>query len=282
MPYDGYSDYFEKPVIISVATTGMGHGKEANPNLPEQPEEVVEDVVACREAGASIVHLHARDEEGEPTMDPARYQELRDVIHEHVDDVVVNFTTGGRDITEDRVRPLLETTPHPDIGTIDLGPMNLGEDVTVCNTRGQNADFARKFQERGIKPELELFNNGQIPEMEYLIEQDLLEEPYWATVVMGMQTGTPPTPRQLMATVDALPEGTEWQCLALGKHQLPLTTMALILGGHVRVGMEDNIYYREGELAESNAQLVERAARIADELERDVATPDEARDILGI
>jgi len=282
MPHNGYSDYFEKPVIISVATTGMGHGKEANPNLPEQPEEVVEDVVACREAGASIVHLHARDEDGEPTMDPARYQELRGVIDERVDDIIVNFTTGGRDITEDRVRPLLETEPHPDIGTIDLGPMNLGEDVTVCNTRGQNADFARKFQERGIKPELELFNNGQIPEMEYLIEQDLLKEPYWATVILGMQTGTPPTPRQLRATVDALPESTEWQCLALGRHQLPLTTMALILGGHVRVGMEDNIYYREGELAESNTQLVERAARIADELERDIATPDEARDILGI
>jgi 3-keto-5-aminohexanoate cleavage enzyme len=282
MSYDGYSDYFDKDVIISVATTGMGHGKEANPNLPEQSAEIVEDVVACRKAGASIVHLHARDEDGEPTLDPVRYQELRDVIHEHVDDIVVNFTTGGRDITEDRVRPLLETEPHPEIGTIDLGPMNLNQDVTVSNTRGQNVDFVRKFQKSAIKPELEVFNNGQIPEMEYLIEQDLLEQPYWVTVVLGMQTGTPPTPRQLMATVDALPEGTEWQCLALGKHQLPLTTMALIMGGHVRVGMEDNIYYRQGELAESNAQLVERATRIADELERDVASPNEARDILGI
>src|SRR6056297_735437 len=128
MAYSGYEDYFSKEVIISVATTGGHHGKEANPNLPTQPEEVAKDIRACEEAGASMVHLHARGEDDKDTKDVARFQLLRDAIDEHCDDIIVNFTTGGGGIyfREERIAPVLETEPRPEVATIDVGPMNFG------------------------------------------------------------------------------------------------------------------------------------------------------------
>lgn len=282
MAYEGYSDYFEEKLIISVATTGGFHGKEANPNLPEQPEEIVEDVAACREAGASIVHLHARDEDGNPTKAVERFQELRDRLQERVPDMIVNLTTGGPQSRAERLAPVIETDPAPDLATIDVGPISTGQTSIAMNPREQNEEYARKMADRGIKPELEVFNQGHFTEVKNLAEKDLVDAPYWCTLILGMQASTPPHPRNLLNYVDNLPDESHWQCLAIGKHQLPLTTMAILLGGHVRVGMEDNVYYRKGELAESNAQLVRRAARIADELERDVASPSETRDILGL
>jgi len=282
MAYEGYADYFEKPVIISVAPTGGMHGKEANPNLPEQPEEIVEDVRRCREAGASIVHVHARDEDGESTKDPAKFQEIRDLIHEEIDDIIINFTTGGGDDREGRIAPVLEVDPTPDLATIDLGPLNVRGDTISPNTRVQNVGYAERMREANVKPELEVFGPGHMTEAHHLVDEGLLDPPYWTTLILGMQTGTIPNPRNLQNLVDNLPEGSEWQCMAIGRHQLPLTTMAMTLGGHVRVGMEDNVYFRKGELAESNHQLVERTAAIAERLERPIATPDEARDILNL
>jgi len=282
MAYQGYADYFQSPLIISVAPTGGMHGKEANPNLPEQPEEIVEDVRRCEEAGASIVHVHARDEDGDRTKDPAKFQEIRDRIDERCDDIIVNFTTGGGDDREGRIRPVLEVDPTPDIATVDLGPLNVTGDVIAPNTRVQNVEYAERMREADVKPELEVFGPGHLTEAHYLAEEDLLNEPYWTTLILGMQTGTIPHPRNLLNLVDNLPDGAEWQCMAIGRHQLPLTTMAILLGGHVRVGMEDNVYFRRGELAESNAQLVERTAAIADRLERPIATPEETREILNL
>lgn len=282
MSYEGYSDYFEEKLIISVATTGGFHGKEANPNLPEQPEEIVEDVVACREAGASIVHLHARDEDGNPTKAVDRFQELRDRLQERVPDMIVNLTTGGPQSRAERLAPVIETDPAPDLATIDVGPISTGQTGIAMNPREQNEEYAQQMADRGIKPELEVFNQGHFTEVENLAEKDLVNAPYWCTLILGMQASTPPHPHNLLNLVDNLPDESLWQCLAIGKHQLPLTTMTILLGGHVRVGMEDNVYYRKGELAESNAQLVRRAARIADELERDVASPSETRDILDL
>lgn len=282
MPYEGFQDYFDKKLILSVATTGGLHGKEANPNLPTQPEEVAEDVRACEAAGASVVHLHARDENHEDTKSVDRFQALRDAIDERCDDIIVNFTTGGGYPREERLRPILEVEPRPEIATIDVGPLNFGKDTVRNYCRGQNEEFAQKMADAGVKPELEIFNPGHFTEFNHLVNEGYLEEPYWATLILGMQTGTLPTPRNLINLVDNLPDGTEWQCLAVGRYQVPLTTMGIILGGHIRVGLEDNVYYRKGELAESNAQLVERSARIAEELNRPIATPAEARDILGL
>ncbi|MXV63007.1 3-keto-5-aminohexanoate cleavage protein [Natronorubrum sp. JWXQ-INN-674] len=282
MVYEGFQDYYDKKMILSVATTGGLHGKEANPNLPTQPEEVAEDVAACEEAGASIVHLHARDENHEDTKSVDRFQELRDAIDERCDDIIVNFTTGGGYPREERIKPILDVEPRPDIATIDVGPLNFGKDTVRNYSRGQNEEFAEKMAEHGVKPELEIFHPGHFTEVNHLVEEGFLEKPYWCTLILGMQTGTIPHPRNLINLVDNLPDDAEWQCLAVGRHQLPLTTMGILLGGHVRVGLEDNVYYKKGELAESNEQLVKRTARIANELQRPIATPDEARDILGL
>lgn len=282
MPYQGYEDYFKKKLIISVAPTGGMHGKEANPNLPEQPEEILADVKACREAGASIVHVHARAEDGEATKDPEKFQEIVDLLREEVDDMLINFTTGGRQLGDERLRPVLDVDPNPDLATVDLGPLNTRGDVISRNTRVQNEHYAEQMREHGVKPELEVFGPGHLTEAHNLVEKELVDPPYWSTLILGMQTGTIPNPRNLQNLVDNLPDESEWQCMAIGQHQLPLTTMAIILGGHVRVGMEDNVYYRYGELAESNAQLVERTVDIAESLERPIATPDEAREILGL
>lgn len=284
MPYSGYEDYFDRKLIISVATTGGHQGKEANPNLPLEPEEIAQDVRECEEAGASIVHLHARTDDGETTKDVDRYQAIRDAIDEYCDEIIVNFTTGGGGIysREERIAPILETEPRPDMATVDVGPMNFGQTRTAINPREQNEEYARRMREAGVKPELEVFNPGHLPEVDHLIDEGLLDPPYWCTLILGMQTGTPAHPRNLINLVDNLPEPVEWQTLAVGRHQLPLTTMAITLGGHVRVGMEDNVYYRKGELAESNAQFVRRIARIASELERPIASPAEAREMLGL
>ena len=282
MAYEGFQDYFDQKVIISVATTGGLHGKAANPHLPTQPETVARDVAACEQAGASIVHLHARDENDEDTKSVERFQLLRDAIDEHCEDIIVNFTTGGGYPPEERIRPIEEVDPSPEIATIDIGPLNFGRETVRDYCRAQNEEFSERMVKLGVKPELEVFNPGHLTEFYHLIEEDYLEKPYWASLILGMQTGTLPKPRNLINLVDNLPEDTMWQCLAVGRYQLPLTTMAMTLGGHVRVGLEDNVYFRKGELAESNAQLVRRTARIADELERPVASPDEAREMLGL
>lgn len=282
MVYEGFQDYFDKPVIVSVATTGGLHGKEANSNLPEQPEEIAEDVAACERAGASIVHLHARDEDGNDTKSVERFQAIRDAIDDRCEDMIVNFTTGGDYPREERLAPVLQADPRPDIATVDIGPLNFGKETVRDYCRGQNELFTEKMREAGVKPELEVFNPGHLTEFNHLVEEGYVEEPYWATLILGMQTGTLPRPRNLINLVDNLPEGTEWQCLSVGRYQLPLTTMGILLGGHVRVGMEDNVYFRRGELAESNEQLVRRTIQIAEELERPVATPDQAREILGL
>lgn len=284
MVYQGYvPDHFEKKVILTVATTGGSTSKANNPSLPEQPDEIVEDVRECREAGASIVHLHARNPDGSRTKDLSVFQELMDRIEEECPDIIVNFTSAGRPFSrEERIRPIVETRPNPEMASLDMGPLNYGKDGTSTHPRGLQEEFAAAMRECGTKPELELFNPGQLTEVYNLIDQGLLEKPYYCNFIFGMQTGTLPHPRNLQNFVDNMPADTEWTCMAIGRHQLPMTTMGLVLGGHIRVGMEDNVYYRKGELAESNAQLVRRAARLADELGRPIASPDEARAMLNI
>lgn len=283
MAYEGYNpDYFEKEVILTVAPTGGVHGKEKNPNLPEQPEEIAEDVRACEEAGASVVHLHARDEDGKPTKDIDRFRELCEIVRAHCDDIVLNITTGGgsRFSREERLTPVLEI--QPELASLDMGPLNHGQAVTSEKPREEHEEYAERMAEHGVKPELEIFNPGQLTEVHNLIEKDLLEAPYFCNTIFGMQTGTLPKPRNVVNFADNLPDGSEWTCMAIGKHQVPLTTTALTMGGHMRVGMEDSVHYSRGELAESNAQLVRRAADIVESLGRELATPDRVREMLNL
>ena len=275
-----YTDYLNgDKVILTVATTGGVHGKDANPNLPEQPAEIAEQVAACEELGAAICHVHGRDEHGE--NDAARLQAVNDAIRDRCDDIIIQNTTGGQSEFEARVEGI-RTDPVPEMASLDMGPFNRGKHIITEHNRHNIERLAREMKEKGIKPELEVFNNGHLNEVYRLIETGLLEEPYYINLIFGSGTFSIPSPENVMNLVSNLPENSEFNLLATGRHQLPLTTMAPILGGHVRVGMEDNLYFRQGEPVESNAQLVERTAAILDRLDRDVATPDEARDILGI
>ncbi|WP_336035060.1 3-keto-5-aminohexanoate cleavage protein [Halobacterium yunchengense] len=277
MSYEDYLD--DRKVILTVAPTGGVHGKDANPNLPEQPAEIAEQVAACEDLGAAIVHLHGRDEHGE--NDAARLQDVNDAVRERCDDIIVQNTTGGQSTYDARVQGI-RTDPLPEMASLDMGPFNRGQHIITEHTRHNIDRLAAEMREKDIKPELECFNNGHLNEAHRLVERDAIEEPYYVNLIFGHGTFTPPTPRNVLNMVSNLPEGAEFNLLAVGPHQLPLTTLSVILGGHVRVGMEDNLYLRRGEPVQENAQLVERTARIVDLLGCELATPDEARERLGM
>ena len=278
-----YDDYLAgEPVIVTAALTGGVHGKEANPNLPESPEEIGEAAAGAVEAGASVVHVHARKPNGERSFDTERFQAIDDEIRARVDDVVIQHSTGGTGAPDDVRHQPLRTDPPPEMASLDMGPLNRYDHLTSENTRGLVNSLHDEMRSRNIKPELEVFNDGHLNEVHQLLARRDLADPVYATLIFGGGTLTRPSPRNLQHHVDDLPDGALFNTLGFGPHQLPMTTMALVLGGHVRVGLEDNVYYEKGELAESNAQLVERVVRIADELNRPVATPVQAREILGL
>lgn len=276
MSYQNYLD--SGKLILTVPTTGGVQGKEANPNLPESPEEIARAAEECEKLGASIVHLHGRNKHGE--RDAGRLQEVNDRVRERCEDIIVQNTTGGTGLPlEERVKGI-RTDPLPDMASLDMGPMNRYQRITSENPRYMIDELAAEMQEKGIKPEMEVFNNGHMSEVYRLIDKGLLDKPYYINIIFGPGTLTPPTPENMVNMINNLPDDSVFNVLAIGPHQLPLTTMGIVMGGHIRVGMEDNLYYRRGEPVESNAQLVERAVRIADELERPLATPDEARELL--
>jgi 3-keto-5-aminohexanoate cleavage enzyme len=270
-----------EPVIITAALTGGIHGKEANPNLPETPEEIGRAAAAAEAAGASVVHLHARQPNGERSFATERFQEIDDTVRRYAENVIIQHSTGGTAApATDRHLPL-RTDPSPEMASLDMGPLNRYDHLTSENTRGTVDALHEEMVEREIKPELEVFNDGHRNEVHALLERRDLAEPVYATLIFGSGTLTRPRPRNFLTAIEDLPEDVLFNTLGFGRHQLPFATMGLLFGGHIRVGLEDNVYYRRGELAESNAQLVERVVRIAEELGRPVATPAEAREILG-
>ncbi len=275
-------------VIITCALTGGIHGKEANPHLPEQPDEIVEQGIAAWRAGAAVLHVHARNPDGSNTMDPEIYAELHERLCAETD-AVVQLTTGGSPTlpVEERLNTIRLA---PESASLNLGLMNFfirGQQVFFSNHRSDIARFAQEMRQRGVKPELEAYSEAMLEEAEILIEQGLLEPPIVVNMVLHTPTqgGIRGTPRNLMSMLDRverLPGATIGVVSSMGRTQLPLTTMAMTLGLNVRVGMEDNVYYRRGELVENNSRLVERTVRIARELELSPASPDEARAILGL
>ncbi|WP_232703131.1 3-keto-5-aminohexanoate cleavage protein [Halobacterium wangiae] len=271
-----------EPVVVTAALTGGVHGKEANPNLPETPEEIGSAAAAAEDAGASVVHVHAREPNGERSFSTERFQAIDDAIREHADNVVIQHSTGGTGAPDDVRHQPLRTDPPPEMASLDMGPLNRYDHLTSENTRGLVDSLYDEMRERGIKPELEVFNDGHVNEVYGLLERRDLADPVYATLIFGPGTLTRPRPENFLNAVSNLPEGAQFNTLGFGRHQLPFATMGVLFGGHVRVGLEDNVYYRRGELAESNAQLVERVVRVAEELGREVATPAQAREILGL
>jgi 3-keto-5-aminohexanoate cleavage enzyme len=279
----GYEAYLDaEPVIITAALTGGVHGKEANPNLPETPEEIGQAAREVEAAGASVVHLHARKPNGERSFETDRFQEIDDAVRRHTDDIIIQHSTGGTGAPDDVRHQPLRTDPPPEMASLDMGPLNRYDHLTSENTRALVDSLHAEMVDRGIKPELEVFNDGHLNEVSGLLDRRDLAEPVYATLIFGPGTLSPPTPGNFLNAIGNLPDGALFNTLGFGRHQLPFATMGLLFGGHVRVGLEDNVYYEQGELAESNARLVERVVRLADELGRPVASTAEAREILSL
>jgi 3-keto-5-aminohexanoate cleavage enzyme len=280
------------PVVITCALTGGIHGKEANPNLPEQPDEIVEQGVAAWRAGAAILHVHARNPDGSNTMDPAIYGELHERLCAETD-AVIQLTTGGSPTlpVDERLNTVLL---NPEMCSLNMGLLNFfirGEQVFFANHRSDIERFAREIAARNVRPELEVYSAAMLEEVQHLLSLGILSPPYVINLVLHTPTqgGTRGTPENLIDAVARLRTlgGVPWEDLrinvtSMGPTQLPLTTIALAMGLNIRVGMEDNVLYRRGEPLDDNAQLVERAVRIANELDRPPATPAQARELLGL
>ena len=277
-------------LIICVAPCGSFLTKEANPNIPIQPDEIAQEIYRSWNEGASIAHIHARSKEGRATTDPEVFREISRLIREKGCDIIVEFSTSpGREPTanvEDGFRVL---EANPEMATIDIGVivfMQAGEERITPWTRSFNERITRAMVERGIKPEFEVYGVGGMVEVSYLIEKIPLSKPYWIDFTLDVhrtaQNVTPFTPKNLMHLVDQLPPDSMFMTMGVAATETPAVVQSILLGGHARVGFEDNYLYRKGVLAKSNAELVARVARIGSELGRKVATPDEARRVLGV
>lgn len=268
-----------QPVIITAAIVGAEVTKEQQPSLPTTPQEIIQAAVECYEAGAAIIHLHVRDAEGNATQDAAIFCEVVSGIRAHCD-VITQVSTGGA-VWMSADERLQSIACQPDMATLTTGTINFGNDVFM-NNRGLVETFARRLREAEIVPEVEIFDMGMLDEALRLRHMGLISDPIQFDFVMGVPGGIGADPAHLMHMVRYLPPNSTWSVAGMGRSQLTLGVMALALGGNVRVGFEDNIYYRKGELARSNAELVARIVRIAHEMERPVATPKQARELLQL
>lgn len=266
-------------LIITVALTGAETTREHNPNLPVTAEEIGEATYECCRAGAALVHLHVRKEDGTPTQEGAVFKAAMEQIRSRCN-IIIQTSTGGAVwmSAEERLQPVFL---KPEMATLTTGTVNFGDEV-FSNPPEYLDKFARAMQEHGVKPEIEVFDVGMINNAAYLARKGLVEEPMHYDFVMGVPGAIPASLKNLMHMVESIPPGSTWTVAGMGRHELPLATAAILLGGHVRVGFEDNIFFEKGVLAESNAQLVERVARIARIHGREVATPEEARKILRL
>jgi 3-keto-5-aminohexanoate cleavage enzyme len=298
-------------LVITVAITGAVHGKQVNPNLPATPKEQIQAAYDCYNAGATILHLHVRDDAGLPTSDVGLYGEVLSGIMAKCPGMITQVgvaqawrpgdpkykATTGMAPVEERLRAVREVTPKPDMWTVGLGSTNmilqrLPHVPPEVDPRETLLHFPPSYyetqmkimQERGIEANFEIAHLTFISILKDLVKDGVWRRPLHIELLHGDRWGwNSPDPRNLFHAIALMPEDTcSWSVLGTSYYQLPLTTIAMALGGHIRVGMEDNIYYRKGELCKSNAQLVERSVRIAKELQREIATPEEARKIMKI
>lgn len=271
------------PLIITAAITGSRTPREKCPHIPILPEEIADSAAEAVRAGASVVHLHVRDPAtGLGTQDAALYRRVLDRLGRFGVDPILCLTTSGipgRNLAHEARFIPLEFSPE--LASFDAGSMNLGDSLFL-NPPEFLEELAGRMREVGTKPELEIFDTGMIGTCLRLLDQGLLAPPLHFQFVLGAVGGAPGTPRALLQLVEMIPPGSTWSSIGVGTAHLPIILATLALGGHVRVGLEDNIYYRRGELARSNAQFVERVVRLAEEIGRPVATPAQARGILGL
>ncbi len=272
-----------KKLIITAAICGAEVTKEQNPNVPYTVREIGIEAEKAFLAGASIIHLHVREDDGTPTQDLKRFQACVDEIKKRSPDVIVLPSTGGAIgmSNEERLQPIF-MKPQPEIVTLDMGTMNFGGDKIFVNTENTIINFVEEMNSRGIKPELECFDKGMIDMALRLHKKGHIKEPMHFNFILGIIGGISATPRDLLYLINSIPKGSTFCVGAVGRHEFPMVTMSIVLGGHVRVGLEDNIYISKGVLAKSNSELVEKVVGISKELGRDIASPYEARLMLGL
>lgn len=273
-----------KKLIINAAITGMVPMKEDNPNVPITPAEIATDVRRCRDAGASIVHLHARDIEGKATYRKEVYQEILCRVRDACPDIVLCVSCSGRTFKsfEERSEVLECVNPAPEMASLTIGSMNFPK-VESVNSPSMVKALAEKMNALGVVPEWECFELGMIEYTHYLISHDILKPPFYCNMLFGNLGTLGATPANIAAAVNALPKGVTWAAAGIGRFQFQTNALAIAMGGNVRVGLEDNTWYDdERTRPASNPELVERLAALAQAAGRDVATPDEAREIIGL
>ena len=268
-------------LIITAAICGAEVTKEQNPAVPYTVEEIVREAKSAVDAGAAIVHLHVREDDGTPTQSKARFKECIDAIYKVCPDVILIPSTGGAVgmTAEERLQP---TELFPEMATLDCGTCNFGDDVFE-NTMPMMRDFGKRMLENNIKPEYECFEMGHLDTVLNIAKKGQVPgAPMQFNFVLGVPGCTPATVSNLCWLVNAIPAGSTWTATGIGRHAFTLAAPAIAMGGNVRVGFEDNLYLERGVLAKSNGELVEKVVRIAKELGRGIATPAEAREILGL
>jgi uncharacterized protein (DUF849 family) len=271
----------KKRTIITVAPTGAVPSRKDNPNIPMTPEEIANDVYECYQAGAAICHLHMRDENELGTMNRERFEKTIKLIKEKCD-IIINLTTSGQIGATYEERQAHLKSIRPEIGTFDCGTMNWLNSTIFENHPHFLEQLGLTMQEYGVKPEVEIFDPGMIQTSLYYIKKGILKEPVHYQFVLGAAGGTAATVDDLLFLLRKIPQGSTWSALGIGRGHVPIILATIALGGHLRVGMEDNVVYEPGILANSNAQLVNRAAQFIKLAGNDVATPDDAREILSL
>ncbi|PKM94624.1 MAG: 3-keto-5-aminohexanoate cleavage protein [Firmicutes bacterium HGW-Firmicutes-1] len=269
-------------VIVTVATTGSRSSKQDTTFIPLQPKEIATEIYACWKAGASIAHIHVRDDHGKASMDLEKFKETVKYIRDTGCPILINLTTSGQLglPDDDRIKHLVEL--KPELASYDCGSMNWMHSDIHLNSPRFLEKLGKIIQDNHIKPEIEVFDAGMIYNALYYLREGILEAPLHFQFVLGTAGGMDATIENLVFLKSLIPSGSTWGAFGISKAHLPIMYATLALGGHIRVGMEDNIYYSKGILAKSNTELVERAKRVITELNKEVATPDEARKILNL
>jgi uncharacterized protein (DUF849 family) len=276
-------------VVIGAALTGALTTRDQCEQIPYTPGEIAEDAAAAREAGASVAHIHARTDDGAPTFETEVYREIHEAVRERTD-IVINFSTGAvGEPVESRLEYL--SSVEPEMAALNMGSMNYAKysdsreefvfDMVFENPFSEIRELLETMNGHGITPELECFDTGHVGNVRPFLESGVLSRPVHFSLVMGVLGGIPASVENLAHQVRGLPEDATWQVIGISRDQWQLIAAALAMGGNVRVGLEDNFYLPDGEMA-TNAELVQQAADLARDVGREPATPDEAREILGI
>ncbi len=267
-------------LIITAAVCGAEVTREQTPYIPLTPEEISKEACLAAKAGASIIHVHVRDKDGKPTQDVNIFKQVVELIRSNCPEVIIQVSTGGA-VGMSPDERLQSIYSGAEMATLDVGTTNFGDDIFV-NDMPLIRLFAKKMAEKGIMPEFECFELGHIHNALRVVKEGLVSGHLHFDFVLGVPGACPADVRNLVRMVDSIPTQATWTVAGVGRHEFPMAVHAIAMGGHVRVGLEDNIYLSKGVLAKSNAELVERVVRLANELGREIATPSEAREILGL